>query len=78
LVTWGICEIVTINPGIELFLGGFVSLTAYTLLVFLLKALTLKDYKRLHEIAETFGPFSKPVQWVTNLLMKHQNSFVPP
>jgi len=78
LVTWGICEIVTINPGIELFLGGFFSLTAYTLLVFLLKALTLKDYKRLHEIAETFGPFSKPVQWVTNLLMKHQNSFVPP
>lgn len=78
LITWSVCEIITINLWIELIIGGFVSITVYTFFVLLLKALTPKDYKRLYQLATTFGPFSKPFQIIIIMLMKHQNASVPP
>lgn len=77
LIAWFVSEMITVNPWIELILGGLVSIIIYTLLVLSFKALTIKDYKRLQELSNSFGPFSKYIQRFFRIIIKYQNKFLP-
>jgi hypothetical protein len=63
-------QIISLNPWVELFIGGMLSLSIYLVGVMISKALTKQDFTYLRQLSGSFGPFSPIIKWLVNTLIK--------
>ena len=62
---------VTLNPWIELIIGGILSLTLYLTGFIATKALTLQDLNYINTIADNLGPLKPVINKTTQILAKY-------
>ncbi len=65
-----VVTIISVNPWVELFAGGMLSVFIYLVGVLLLRALTRQDYNYLRRLSGSFGPFAPIVKWVIDFLIR--------
>jgi len=61
---------VSVNPWVELFAGGLLSVLIYLIGVVLFRALSKQDYNYLSRLSDSFGPFAPMVRLVIDYLSR--------
>ena len=69
-ITYTITNTLTLNPWIELIIGGTTSLTLYITGFIATKALTKQDLNYIKQISTSFGPLQPTINKIINLLLR--------
>ena len=69
-VVYGITTYLTVNPWLELILGGILSVAIYLIGLINSKALTKQDFAYLEKLSGSFGPASPVIRWLVDVLIR--------
>ena len=74
-LTYYLISKITINPWLELIIGGSVSVLSYLICILIFKVLSPADYVRLNKLGQELGPMSKPFLVFLSVLKRINDIF---
>ena len=70
-LVYEVFKVVSVNPWIELFAGGMLSVFIYFIGVLILKVFSKQDFTYFRELTQSFGLLSPVIRWLIDMLIKY-------